>query len=106
MTKYLFNRAHDDQLRYKHWRVMAAPKENLRGLIRGASIRERGLVPGTIRSRMRRLKDRLLQIYAIRFGKDEFYEQRTLLRLGKPPRSNWLVGGYAYWRDRISIKHN
>ncbi len=102
MTKYLFTYAQRDQLRYKLWRVMAMSKESLRGLIRGASNRERGLVPGTIRSRMRRLRIRLLQVYALRYRKDGFYDQHSVSRLGKPPRSNWLSSGYAHWRDRYS----
>ncbi len=100
MIKYRFTTATRSQLGHKHWRVMGAPKENVRGLIRGASIRERGLIPGAVRSRMRRLRFRLLQMYAFRFGKDEFYEERSIARVGRPPRSKWFASGYAYWRDR------
>ena len=82
------------------WRVLAEGKEGLRGLIRGATVRERGLVPGPIRSRQRRLRHRLVAVYLRRFGRDDFVASLNLAKLGRPPRRNWLPRGYAHWRAR------
>jgi hypothetical protein len=100
MRKYLFSTAKFDELQHKRWRVIAIPKENLRGLIRGATFRERGLVPGPARSMLRRTRFRLLSIYRSRFGEDPFYRERVISRLGPPARKSWLANGYAKWRSR------
>lgn len=102
MRKYLFSTAKFGELQHKRWRVVAAPKENLRGLIRGAMFRERSLVPGSARSMLRRRRLRLLSIYRSRFGEDQFYQERVISKLGLPARKSWLPSGYANWRSRYA----
>ena len=102
MRPYPFKSAERFERRYSHWHVMRSPRESVRGLIRGTSARERGLAPGPVRSRVRRILLRLLGVYASRFGQDPFVIERSGQQLGRPPRRKWLSNGYAHWRDRLA----
>jgi len=80
------------------WYLARAGRETLRGLIRGSTTREQGLIPGPIRSRVRRRRLRLLALYERRFGADAFYRQRNQPHAGPMARSSWLGRAFATWR--------
>ena len=101
MKKYPFRTAQFGALRHKYWRVISGSRENMRGLIRGAVIRERGLIPSPTRAIVRRRRFRLLAIYQRIFGSDRFHSENSIHRIRQIIRQKWLSRGYAYWRDRI-----
>jgi hypothetical protein len=44
---------------------------------------------------------RLVAAYLRRFGADEFAQRFNIPRIPPRERSNWLPGGYAWWRERL-----
>ena len=78
------------------------PKERLRGVIRGNAARERGLVPGAVKARVRRQRWRLNAVYTKRFGAEEFLVPFTETRLHTLSARKWLSRGYAFWRARLA----
>jgi len=103
MLKYKFRTAprHKELYRAK---LIRMPKERLRGVIRGNATRERGLVPGVTKARVRRRRWRLNALYTERFGAEDFLMPFTDARLSLLPRPKWLSRGYAYWRERLAPK--
>ena len=77
-------------------------QESLRGVLRGNAWRERNLVPGSVKSRVRRRRWLLVNIYVMRFGKDGFIAPFLFPRLDASPRPKWLPLGFAHWRERIT----
>jgi hypothetical protein len=88
-------------LNHKPWRLRKLPREYLRGAIRGAAARERLLHPSAARQMQRRIRLRLVRAYELRFGRDAFVTKFAIAKIAPLPRSNWLAGGYAWWRERI-----
>ncbi len=84
------------------WRFQHAPRETVRGAIRGVAARERLLFPSPAKSAQRRRRLRLVAAYVRRFGHDEFVAQYAHARLSAPRSSNWLPGGFAWWRERLA----
>ena len=91
-------------LNHKPWRLQHAPRETVRGAIRGASARERLLFPSPAKSAQRRLRLRLVTAYVKRFGHDEFVSQYGQARVQPRGPNNWLPGGFAWWRERFTRK--
>ena len=88
-------------LSHKPWRLQSRPRESVRGAIRGAASRERLLHPSPAKAAQRRIRVRLVTAYIRRFGRDEFSSKYSSTKLAPVQRSNWLPGGYAWWRERI-----
>lgn len=88
----------------KHFRarLVGMPKENFRGVVRGSVARFRNFVPGSARRMLSRRIDRLLALYESRFGKETFVLEIRKKMETPLPRFNWLPGGFAYWRSRIT----
>jgi len=86
---------------HKPYRLALASLESFRGKIRGAASREWLLHPSPAKSAQRRIRKRLLVAYERRFGADTFSQRFNLHRMPSRPRSNWLSGGYAWWRERL-----
>lgn len=102
MTRYKFHTAPRHKRQYRD-QLLRMPKERLRGAIRGTAWRERGLVPGGIKTRLRRRRRRLVEIYVKRFGLDDFATPFTAIRLPSIDRPRFLPGGYAWWRERLTV---
>ena len=85
----------------KPWRLQIKPQEIVRGVVRGAAARERLLHPSSAKAAQRRLRVRLVAAYVRRFGMDAFALKFSVPKVEPQRRSNWLSGGYAWWRDRI-----
>jgi len=101
MRKYKFTIAPTHARQYR-FRLAALSKESLRGVIRGSAHRERGLIPGAAKSRLRRRRVRLVHLYVQRLGEDAFVLPLRAVRLGASPRAaSWLTGGYVHWRKRV-----
>lgn len=92
-------------LNHKPWRIRIIFREFLRGAIRGAAARERLLHPSAARRMQRRIRHRLVRAYELRFGHDAFVDKFAVAKVAPLPRSNWLPGGYAWWRERIFDLH-
>ena len=90
----------------KHYRanLLRMPKERLRGVIRGNASRERSLVPGAVKARVRRQRWRLNALYTERFGAEEFLLPFREVRLQPLPVPRWLNQGYAFWNERVAAK--
>src|SRR5689334_6679098 len=88
-------------LSHKPWRLLNKSREAVRGAVRGAAARERLLHPSASKAAQRRIRLRLVEFYIRRFGEDDFAHKFKAPRLAPRSRSNWLPGGYAWWRDRI-----
>jgi len=86
---------------HKPWRMSHVPRENARGAIRGAAARERALHPSPAKAVQRRIRLRLVAAYIRRFGTDDFALKFSSARIAPLARSNWLPGGYAWWRERL-----
>jgi len=91
-------------LNHKPWRLQHAPRETVRGAIRGAAARERRLFPSPAKLAQRRLRLRLVAAYVKRFGHDEFVTQFGQARAQPRGRNSWLPGGFAWWRERFTPK--
>lgn len=76
------------------------PRESFRGVVRGSVARFRRFAPGGTRRMLARRIDRLLALYQLRFGADSFLQDIQRKIPIHFPRSNWLPGGFAHWRDR------
>lgn len=96
--KFRYKTAGYGERHHMSWYLALASREALRGVIRGSTTREQGLIPGPVRTRVRRRRLRLLGAYARRFGEDAFYRQRNQPRAGVLPRSTWLGRAFATWR--------
>jgi hypothetical protein len=94
---YGYPRTH---LSHKPWHLRTAPRETVRGAIRGAAARERLLYPSPAKAAQRRIRLRLVAAYVRRFGTDEFALQFGEPKMPPQARSNWLPNGYAWWRER------
>ena len=101
MPRYLYRRPVLQRKTFARWYTFHAPKESLRGVIRGVCFRERALFQSPSKAIQRRLRKRLIHTYFKRFGADDFYAERAVERLPKLHRQKWLKGGYAKWRDRL-----
>jgi hypothetical protein len=86
---------------HKPWRLAKIPRETFRGAIRGAAARERLIYPSPAKAAQRKIRRRLVAAYVRRFGVDDFAVQFSHARIQIRARSNWLPGGYAWWRERI-----
>jgi len=94
-------------LNHKPWRLAKIPRETFRGAIRGAAARERLLYPSPAKAAQRKIRQRLVATYVRRFGPDEFAAQFSHEKMQpQAASSNWLPGGYAYWRERIKSSSN
>lgn len=81
---------------------MRVPRETLRGVVRGSVARFRNFVPSSAKRTLGRRIERLIAVYETRFGNDAF-AQDIMKKVATPmPRFNWLSGGFAYWRSRIT----
>src|SRR5882672_4324093 len=97
MRKYRFHTAPKQKRQY--WgRFVRMKPEALRGVIRGWAVRERGLAPGAVKTRVRRTRLRLTVIYQRRFGIDAFAQQLSIARLLPQPGGAWLPRRFAPWR--------
>lgn len=96
--KYRYTTASYGERHHMSWYVAQARRETLRGLIRGCATREQGLIPGPVRTRIRRRRLRLLAVYARRFGEDAFFRERNRARAGRLARPTWLGRAFATWR--------
>lgn len=79
------------------------PQESLRGVIRGAVFRERNTKDGRNRNAANRKRVKVLAIYRLRFGEDEFLDAVSVNRLQPLERRKWLSRGYAIWRQRLTL---
>ena len=86
---------------HKRWRLLVAPRESVRGAVRGAATRECLLHASSAKSAQRRIRKRLVAAYVRRFGFDEFVSRFIASRIASRKKSNWLPGGYASWREQI-----
>jgi hypothetical protein len=78
------------------------PRENLRGVVRGSVARFRNFAPGGARRMLYRRIERLLALYESRFDEDAFVQEINRKVNTPLPRYNWLPGGFAHWRSRIT----
>lgn len=101
IRRYRFRTAKTHATQYKG-KLLRMPKESLRGALRGNAVRERGLVPGAVKARVRRRRWVLVAAYRVRFGDDDFLAPFLDRRLPALPRHNWLSRGYAFWRGRLN----
>lgn len=85
-----------------HSRQLRMEKEGLRGALRGRVARFRRFFPSAAKSALGRQIQRLLSMYQVRFGHDSFILEILERRIAPVPRPNWLPGGYAHWRSRIT----
>lgn len=81
-------------------RLSHMPRESFRGMVRGSVARFRNFAPGGARRMLARRIDRLLALYQLRFGTDSFLQDVRGKMVVRAPRSQWLPGGFAHWRDR------
>jgi hypothetical protein len=100
MLNYKFRTA-PRHSKYYRAKLLWMPKEGLRGVIRGNASRERFLVPGAVKARVRRQRWRLNDLYMERFGAEEFLVPFTEKRLQSLSAPRWLSRGYAFWRERM-----
>ena len=101
IRKYRFRTARTYATQYRG-KLLRMSKEWLRGALRGNAYRERGLVPGAVKARVRRRRWVLVGAYRVRFGDEDFLAPFLVRRLPALPRRNWLSRGYAFWRGRLS----
>src|SRR5688572_1817876 len=86
-------------LNQQPWRMRSLPRENVRGVVRGAAARERLLFPSPAKALQRKRCKLFVAAYARRFGKDEFAVKFSVAKISSMPGGNWLPGGYAWFRD-------
>lgn len=89
----------------KHYRsrLLRMPKENLRGAVRGSTSRYRRFLPCPAKRVLGRRIERLLALYQLRFGQDDFVRDITKKCFEPSARNNWLPGGFAHWRVRLKV---
>ena len=81
-------------------RLVRMRMESLRGVVRGGVTRFRNTIYGSPKRMLYRRIQRQLAFYQSRFGQDAFVKDVKLKLIAPLPRSNWLPGGYAFWRRR------